>query len=87
VPLLLPAGDVVGADVVLPGPVGEPGVVAPGGAEVRGDAGVRGDVDVRGDVEVPAVAWTDAWKEQPPTHVTARRSTVVPTVARVIPGR
>jgi len=48
---------------------------------------VPGDVDVSGDVEVPAVAWTEPWKEQAPTLSTVRRTAAVRTDARVIAER
>jgi hypothetical protein len=75
VPLLLPTGAVVGVEVALPEPVGRPAIVA------------AVDADVREDVEASAAPWTDAWKEQPPTLSTARRTAVVRADARVIPER
>jgi hypothetical protein len=76
VPLLLPAGTVVGVEALL-----EPAVVAPADAEVLRD------VEVPGDVEASGVAWTAPWKEQPPTLSTVRRTAAVRTDARVIPER
>jgi len=76
VPLLLPAGTVLGVEA-LP----EPAVVAPADTEVRGD------VDVPGDVEASTVPWTAPWKEQPPTLTTARMTAAVRTDARVIAER
>jgi hypothetical protein len=84
---VLPTGALGGRPVEVADPVGVAGAV--GVARAVGEPPVvpEADADGPGDDETSATPWSEAWKEQPPTLSTARRTAAVRTDARVMTER